>query len=449
LEETSEREKEKEEEEKGGIKLLLHCPQGTIPYLTPDLIRRCCSPAATNDVLMLGVAVRDTCLIPVYKPSKKKDQPAKTVAYTWGGSIHLDPWLRQYAVVTVPTFDQQEDAVAAAGHNEVGTALTVSSNHVYLWTSHGRHALTPDQHVAACASLNGDVQVPLFESLPPPVLHNNPDSVEAVLYRKKRHNVKEHAVTRHQTWLTSQLEASSSSGRNLWAPLIVADDTDFDNDRQDKQQLSWIVQQCKAHDTLRGIVVTGWHRVTDKQRRTEILEKVIHAVADDMKTNVAVLCSTQLSHLLQAVKAGCHVVGTDLPQKWAKAKKAFACDVSGWKSGTDTPDGNARSRPVDEDGCVALHVADPQDAVKGHAWYRDTRPIVDDCTCLTCQQHTRAYLYHLVCAQELLAEQLLFLHNLHHLLRLVRECSEAAEAGTTGELCDHLQSQLGSTADPK
>jgi queuine tRNA-ribosyltransferase len=82
---------------------------------------------------------------------------------------------------------------------------------------------------------------------------------------------------------------------------------------------------------------------------------------------------------------------------------------------------------MDEDGCIDLtpprSTSSGQDGVNGgvssHPWFRDDSPLVEGCACTTCRNHSRAYLYHLVCANELLSEMLLFVHNLHHLLLLV------------------------------
>jgi queuine tRNA-ribosyltransferase len=49
---------------------------------------------------------------------------------------------------------------------------------------------------------------------------------------------------------------------------------------------------------------------------------------------------------------------------------------------------------------------------------KDSRPIVDDCTCYTCRNFSRSYLRHLVKSNELLAPVLLSIHNLHILIDL-------------------------------
>ncbi len=56
---------------------------------------------------------------------------------------------------------------------------------------------------------------------------------------------------------------------------------------------------------------------------------------------------------------------------------------------------------------------------------RDERPISKTCTCYTCQNHSRAYIRHLLQVREMLAGTLLSIHNIHTLLALVRKMREA------------------------
>ena len=51
----------------------------------------------------------------------------------------------------------------------------------------------------------------------------------------------------------------------------------------------------------------------------------------------------------------------------------------------------------------------------------DPEPIEVGCECYTCQNFSRAYIRHLIKAKELIAHQLLSIHNLHFLLKLVRD----------------------------
>lgn len=60
----------------------------------------------------------------------------------------------------------------------------------------------------------------------------------------------------------------------------------------------------------------------------------------------------------------------------------------------------------------------------------DPRPIQEDCTCYTCQHFSRAYLRHLIIAQEMLGPRLNTIHNIHFLLTLMRQMREAIFQGT-------------------
>jgi queuine tRNA-ribosyltransferase len=67
---------------------------------------------------------------------------------------------------------------------------------------------------------------------------------------------------------------------------------------------------------------------------------------------------------------------------------------------------------------------------------RDPHPIEEGCTCYACTNFTRAYIRHLVKADEILAHQLLSLHNLHMLLTLMREMRAAIFDGTLPAFVD-------------
>jgi len=55
--------------------------------------------------------------------------------------------------------------------------------------------------------------------------------------------------------------------------------------------------------------------------------------------------------------------------------------------------------------------------MKTRAFLTENSPILRSCSCYTCKNHSRAYIYHLLNTHELLASVLLELHNLHHYLQ--------------------------------
>lgn len=59
--------------------------------------------------------------------------------------------------------------------------------------------------------------------------------------------------------------------------------------------------------------------------------------------------------------------------------------------------------------------------MRNQQFAHDPEPIEVGCECYTCQHFSRAYIRHLIKAKELIAHQLLSIHNLHFLLKLVRD----------------------------
>ena len=56
-------------------------------------------------------------------------------------------------------------------------------------------------------------------------------------------------------------------------------------------------------------------------------------------------------------------------------------------------------------------------------------PVDSECDCYACRNYTRAYIAHLLRAEEMLAPRMLSLHNLRYLHRLVERGRTAIEAG--------------------
>ena len=60
----------------------------------------------------------------------------------------------------------------------------------------------------------------------------------------------------------------------------------------------------------------------------------------------------------------------------------------------------------------------------------DPRPLDPACSCMTCQNHSRAYLHHLTKAKEILGSILLTWHNIHYYQTLMRDMRDAIASGT-------------------
>jgi queuine tRNA-ribosyltransferase len=71
----------------------------------------------------------------------------------------------------------------------------------------------------------------------------------------------------------------------------------------------------------------------------------------------------------------------------------------------------------------------------------DRTPLVEDCTCPTCQHHDRAYLRHLFAAEEMLGLRLISLHNVHFLVTLMAEARSQLRAGTFASWSDEFRAR--------
>ncbi|TAN49391.1 MAG: tRNA-guanine transglycosylase, partial [Rhodospirillales bacterium] len=66
----------------------------------------------------------------------------------------------------------------------------------------------------------------------------------------------------------------------------------------------------------------------------------------------------------------------------------------------------------------------------------DPRPLEEGCPCPACRQHSRAYLHHLVKAEEILGLMLLTWHNLTYYQSLMRQLRDAISENRLGQFAD-------------
>ena len=91
--------------------------------------------------------------------------------------------------------------------------------------------------------------------------------------------------------------------------------------------------------------------------------------------------------------------------------------------------------------------------VKAARYKEDFTPIMDGCQCYACQHFTKAYIRHLLNADEILGARLLTIHNLHFFLDLMRRVRESIEQGTFAELAADVIARypeaMGKPIDPE
>ncbi len=81
--------------------------------------------------------------------------------------------------------------------------------------------------------------------------------------------------------------------------------------------------------------------------------------------------------------------------------------------------------------------------MKNAPFARDPGPVEPGCTCYCCANFSRAYVRHLVVADEILAAVLLSMHNVHVLLTIMREMRAAIAAGTFAAYAERFLQAYG------
>ncbi|MEQ8237503.1 MAG: tRNA-guanine transglycosylase, partial [Syntrophomonadaceae bacterium] len=71
----------------------------------------------------------------------------------------------------------------------------------------------------------------------------------------------------------------------------------------------------------------------------------------------------------------------------------------------------------------------------------DFAPVDKDCRCYTCRNFSRAYLRHLIKAEEMLAHRLLTIHNVSFLLQFMRDIQSAVGDGSLSDFSAKFYSE--------
>jgi hypothetical protein len=407
------------------IRLMIHAMDGCVPFLTPDILEKHFPP---SDDLWIGMAVRDTCVLPIMAdptmPSneqlEQREQSGdnqqskvnkKPRGYTFA-PVAPDSWLLPYTRVTVPSFNWMDDNARVKekrGHRPP-SGSTSSNEHILVWTPHGRQKLTPELYANASIGLKSTFTLSLYDMREDPAT--------------KRVNK---ANARNKEWfehLLKQRQDDSGADDSLWSPILLPKDNTSD-----------LIISHETNEDVAGVALIGAWR-----------SDLVATLQGQLKgiPYVAMLSTSCLADILEIIASDVvNVVGTDLPNQWAQQKLAFAVDFrdpSDEKKRIKTaPDAITAGFELNDDGCMDM---------KDKSFANDPRPLVTGCQCLACARgsFSRAYVHHLICAKELLADVLLFGHNLHHLLEMIRAFNASQDPSA---LSDSIYRQVQTDANRK
>ena len=394
------------------IKLMIHAEDGSFPHLSEYLLRTYFNPKdeTIKDHLILGIAVKDTCIQPIYtaKESKKKRKrqesdgeekktAPKPTGYTYDTvTLHEQTRLMEgYNTFAVPSFDLVDDAKVQMEKDAANrlknsqknstkegqksiASVTSTKNHLSLITPNGLQQITPELYTQVGSKLECDHLLALFD--------------QANLEEGKKR--KAAACERSKAWLglcqkTHQTTTECTS--KLWAAFSCHDS---------KWTLNDSIQYITEYkELLQGIALVGLHHVQSREERKDLVKKISSSF--NPTPALAMLAVPDLSQLFDAVECGTEIISTSLPVTWARSNRLFNVLT-------------VKSEEAGSDGCIDL---------SDEKYARDTSPLLEGCQCLSCKdsRYNKAYVHHLIKANELLAQILLFGHNLYQLLVLFKE----------------------------
>jgi queuine tRNA-ribosyltransferase len=238
------------------------------------------------------------------------------------------------------------------------------------------HRFTPEQAIAVQEALESDIAVCLDQPVPP--------------HSSSRLQVAEATLRTHR-WAERCLEAHRRPEQALFG--IVQGGLEADLRAESVKFISGL--------PFDGICIGGLAGDETAAQRRAALDATVPLLADDPRPRYLMGLGSHLD-LLDAVDAGVDMFDSVLPARVARNGTLW------------TPDGRLNLRNT--------------------RFLDDPEPVQADCRCRACRSFSRAYLAHLVRADELLFYRLATCHNLTFLLDFMARIRSALAEGSFPEL---------------
>jgi len=216
------------------------------------------------------------------------------------------------------------------------------------------------------------------------------------------------------------------------------------------------------------ISIIGWDSISyNREYRRQALRQLMTTLQSSptsttppRRKEYLILAVNDIQSIVDAAREGVSIIGTDMVRLWSRDGMALCLDMS-----LD----NGEKNDIETTASGMIDLSDEKYA-------RDSSSLLPRCQCVSCRPRqintrsnhlntkctnnqtkksvpsfTRAYIHHLIKANEMLAETLLFVHNLHQMLLLFRQLSQAAslddekdgdEKRNLGALCQKIEEQL-------
>jgi tRNA-guanine family transglycosylase len=175
---------------------------------------------------------------------------------------------------------------------------------------------------------------------------------------------------------------------------------------------------------VHGVYVSGLGTGESASERLEVLKTVAERVPRQKLRMVSGVSNPM--EVLEAIRCGMDMFDTSFVGMVTRAGLAL-CFPTDSASCVEKAEIVGRSSHAETAAQCGL------DGMKMNLWsgtYKlDRSPLVHDCPCGTCRDHTRGYVHHLLVTHEMTANVLLEQHNVYHMLRFFTGIRRAIRDG--------------------
>jgi len=301
-------------------------------------------------------------------------------------------------------------------------------------------------------------------------------SIEGMVVKGKWETAVQKLVQRTNDWSvrTANYKVNQSSAQPLafWLPIHMAASHlplkymfSCPRSNPSQEETQSVLKKLSGYN---HIAITGWDSISyNREYRRQALRQLMTTLQSSptsttppRRKEYLILAVNDIQSILDAAREGVSIIGTDMVRLWSHDGMALCLDMS-----LD----NEERRNETETTRGMIDLSDEKYA-------RDSSALLPGCQCVTCRPRqintrsrhlntkctddqtkksvpsfTRAYIHHLIKANEMLAEALLFVHNLHQMLLLFRQLSKVAsiddeedggEKRTLEAFCQKIEEQL-------
>lgn len=273
--------------------------------------------------------------------------------------------------------------VTQSGHREAGS--------IPLWTRNGKRLLTPEKYMDIIEAFKPDMYVALCDG------DTNRNSSQKRVSK---------AMQTSAAFFEKCLIRHSSSEVLKSSELLGVIEGGYD-----KQCRTLSINYLKDKPVI-GYVIDGLHnngpdiKDVSSDEIKEIIEHTVNLLPPE-KLRVSMGCWNPLT-VLDLIELGIDIFDTSYPYVITENAEAltFLCDH------------------------IVCNNAGHVISFTKERYADDFSPICSHCECLTCKNHTKAYLHHLYNTKEMLFMVLLMIHNVHQYLEFFKIIRKTIKEGT-------------------